>query len=192
MVSSFFIIIIFFFLKICTSLICLFFFWALYCLLFIYNNAYKVCYHYVPTKWTGKENIHKTPTCNKLNRCKNKWSEKVRYNKFLAKKVEEKADNLDSTSSSSKPIGWIRFPPFSQVKAAGNQALVYYGQHLVMLSLHSNTGPFCNFWVLFLISSCWEKSQSILFVKLLVTKSRSNTCCQGDLETCDLTWSPFM
>lgn len=141
--------------------------------------------HQRVTNWTDA----KTNEVKKLRK-HSKFT--VRYNKFLAKKVEEKADNLDSTSSSSKPIGSIRFPPFSQVKAAGNQALVYYGQHLVMLSLHSNTGPFCNFWVLFLISSCWEKSQSILFVKLLVTKSRSNTCCQGDLETCDLTWSPFM
>ena len=55
-----------------------FLFLAKYCLLFIYNNAYKVCYHYVPTKETGKENIHETPKCNKLNRRKNKWSEKIK------------------------------------------------------------------------------------------------------------------
>ena len=138
--------------------------------------------HQRVTNWTDA----KTSEVKKLRK-HSKFT--VRCNKFLPKKVEE---DLDSTSSSSKPISSIRFPPFSQVKAAGNQALVYYGEHLVTLSLPSNTGPFCNFWVLFLISSCWEKSQSFLFVKLLVTKSRSNTCFQGDLETCDLTWSPFM
>ena len=33
-----------------------FFFFAKYCLLFIYNNAYKICFHYVPTKrdWKRK------------------------------------------------------------------------------------------------------------------------------------------
>ena len=55
-------------------------------------------------KESGKENIHESPKCIKLNRSKNKWSEKIketiRYNKFLPKKVEEEADNLDSISSS--------------------------------------------------------------------------------------------
>ena len=59
----------------CTSKI--FLFLANYCLLFIYNSARYITIMCLQ-KESGKENIHESPKCIKLNRSKNKWSEKIK------------------------------------------------------------------------------------------------------------------
>ena len=59
----------------CTSKI--FLFLAKYCLLFIYNSAYKVYYHYVPTKrdWKRKHSritkVYQTEQMQKQMKWKN-------------------------------------------------------------------------------------------------------------------------
>ena len=166
--SSFFLLS--FFKKMCTSKIFFFFWQNIVCFSFLTVHTRYITIMCLQ-KESGKENIHESPKCIKLNRSKNKWSEKIK------KTVNSQWGTI---SFFQRKLKKKKF--FSQVKAAGNQALVYYWQHLVTVSLHLNTGPFCNFWVLFLISSCWEKSQPFLFVKLLVIMSRSNTafsyCCR--------------